>query len=214
MRMSHDAKEQALAGMRLLGTKKAGALAANIPIEKLNEEIKKSAVFKKRANEALTSGKFNLADNALDVIREYAYGDMIRECPICKGSGKTKKSVDGELGECKFCDGKGSVEVKTDRNKLTAAIALANAFIPGFRGATTVQGRIDHDVRVITAVPRPNYQIIEPEKKLLDKPSDNMLKLGKRTKKIEIRDEQGNYIGTKVETVEDVIEGEVIKESE
>ncbi len=36
--MSHDSKEQALTGMRLLGTKKAGALAANIPIEKLNEE--------------------------------------------------------------------------------------------------------------------------------------------------------------------------------
>ena len=174
MRLSHDAKEQCLAGMRLLGTKKAGALAANIPIEKLNEEIKKSAVFRKRANEALTSGKSNLADNALEVISTYALNPP----------------------------------PKTDRNQLTAAIALANAFIPGFRGATTVQGRIDHDVRVITAVPRPNYQIIEPEKKLLDKPSNSMLKSGKRTKKVKIVDEQGNYIGT--QTVEEAIEGEVI----
>jgi hypothetical protein len=30
MRLNHDQKEQCLAGMRLLGTKKAGALAANI----------------------------------------------------------------------------------------------------------------------------------------------------------------------------------------
>jgi len=173
MRLNHDQKEQSLAGMRLLGTKKAGALAANITVEKLNEEIKKSAVFKKRANEALTSGKSNLADNALEVISTYALNPP----------------------------------PKTDRNQLTAAIALANAFIPGFRGATTVQGKIDHDVRVISAVPRPNYQIIEPEKKLLDKPSSNVLKSGKRTKKV-ITDEQGNYIGT--QTVEDVIEGEVI----
>ncbi len=174
MRLTHDAKEQALAGMRLLGTKKAGALAANIPIEKLNEEIKKSAVFKKRANEALASGKSNLADNALEVISTYALNPP----------------------------------PKTDRNQLTAAIALANAFIPGFRGATTVQGKIDHDVRVITAVPRPNYDIETTKIKVLDNPPKKMLQLGKRTKKIEILDKDGKYIGT--QTVEEAIEGEVI----
>ena len=50
---------------------------------------------------------------------------------------------------------------KTDRNVLTANIALANAYEPGFRGTTNVQGKIEHDVRVITAVPRPNYGQIE-----------------------------------------------------
>ena len=168
MRLNHDQKEQCLAGMRLLGTKKAGALAAQITVEKLNEEIKKSAVFKKRANEALTSGKSNLADNALEVISTYALNPP----------------------------------PKTDRNQLTAVIALANAFIPGFRGATTVQGNIDHNIRVITAVPRPNYEV-------LDNTPKKMLQSGKRTKKV-ITDEQGNYIGT--QTVEDVIEGEVISE--
>ncbi len=49
---------------------------------------------------------------------------------------------------------------KTDRNVLTANIALANWAQPGFRGVTTVQGRVDHDVRVITAVPRPKYDVI------------------------------------------------------
>jgi len=175
MRLSHDTKERILIGMRMLGTKKAGALAANITVEKLNEEIKKSAVFKKRANEALAIGKSSLADNALEVITTYALNPP----------------------------------PKTDRNQLTAAIALANAFIPGFRGATQVQGKIDHDVRVISAVPRPNYQIIEPEKKLLDNPSKSVLKSGKRNKKVKIVDQEGNYIGT--QTVEDVIEGEVIE---
>ena len=164
MRISHDKKEQILAGMRLLGTKKAGALAADIPVEALNAEIKKSAVFRKRVNEALQMGKSSLADNALEVITNYALNPP----------------------------------PKTDRNQLTAAIALANAFIPGFRGATTVQGRIDHAVRVITAVPRPNYQIPAEEPKRL-----------KAVKTI-IKDEDGNYIGTKSETVEDVIEGEVV----
>src|SRR3990167_2024133 len=160
-RISHYQKEQALAGMRLLGTKKAGALAAGLSIDVLNAELKKSAVFRKRANEALTSGKSSLADNALEVITNYALNPP----------------------------------PKPDRNQLTAAIALANAFIPGFRGSTTVQGRIDHDVRVITAVPRPNYPITVEEPK----------KLSMKTVKTIIKDQDGNYLGTKSETVEDVI---------
>ncbi len=62
---------------------------------------------------------------------------------------------------------------KTDRNVLTANIALANAYEPGFRGTTTIQGRIDYDIRVISAVPRPKYGITEPPKKLLGKGKDN-----------------------------------------
>jgi len=164
MRISHDQKEQILAGMRLLGTKKAGALAAGLTVESLNAEIKKSAVFRKRANEALTSGKSSLADNALEVITNYALNPP----------------------------------PKTDRNQLTAAIALANAFIPGFRGATTVQGRIEHDVRVITAVPRPKYDELPLPKITIEAPK-------KKTVKTKILDETGKYIGTKAETVEEAM---------
>jgi len=89
---------------------------------------------------------------------------------------------------------------KTDRNQLTAAIALANAFIPGFRGAQTVQGKIDHDVRVITAIPRPKYDELPAPKVQIEEPK----------KRVEIRDEQGNYIGSKYESVEEAIEGEVV----
>ena len=158
MRISHDQKEQSLAGMRLLGTKKAGALAAGLTLDKLNAEIKKSAIFRKRVSEALTFGKSNLADNALEVITNYALNPP----------------------------------AKTDRNRLTAAIALCNAFIPGFRGAATIQGRIAHEFRVITGVPRPNYDQLEAPKKTI--------------KRI-IKDENGNYLGTKTEE----IEGEVIE---
>jgi len=175
-RINADQKNEAVEAIKINGTMKAGAAAAGVTVRTLNEEMRRSAIFKRRILEAREEGKRNVADNAIDRIKEYAFNPPL----------------------------------KTDRNVLTAAIALANAYEPGFRGTTTVQGKIDHDVRVITAVPRPNYQIIEPEKKLLDKPSKSMLKSGK--KKVKIVDQEGNYIGT--QTVEEAIEGEVIKESE
>ncbi len=109
-----------------------------------------------------------------------------------------------------YIDGK--VE-KTDRNRLTAALAWLNWKQPGFRGTTKVEGRIDYDVRVITAVPRPKYdEIPSSEFKLVEAPKEPP----KKTVKTEIRDENGNIIAIKRETVEDVIEGVAIevKESE
>ncbi len=180
MRITHDAKETAIEAIKVNGTMKAGAEAAGVSVRTLNEEMRRSAIFKRRVLEAREEGKRNVADNAIDRIKEYAFNPPL----------------------------------KTDRNVLTAAIALANAYEPGFRGTTNVQGKIEHDVRVITAVPRPNYniEITKPEIKALDKPPDKMLKSGKRTKKVKILDKDGHYIGT--QTVEEAIEGEVIKESE
>ena len=62
---------------------------------------------------------------------------------------------------------------KTDRNVLTANIALANAYEPGFRGTTTIQGKVEHDVRVITAVPRPKY-IDAPKVKVITEKSQSV----------------------------------------
>ncbi len=162
-----DQKETAIETIRIHGTMKAGAKAAGVSVSTLNEEMRRSAIFKRRILEAREEGKRNVADNAIDRIKEYAFNPP----------------------------------PKTDRNVLTAAIALANAYEPGFRGTTTIQGKIDHDVRVITAVPRPNYEVIDNTPK-------KMLKSGKK----EIRDENGNLIA--VQSVEEAIEGEVIKESE
>jgi len=113
------------------------------------------------------------------VIKRYAYGDLTIICEDCEGAGKDE---DGK--RCKTCKGKGKIKEKTDRNRLTAAIALANAYELGFRGQTQVGGKIEHDVRVISAVPRPNYEIETSNKKQL-----------------------------KAGTVKDVIEGEVINDS-
>ncbi len=76
--------------------------------------------------------------------------------------------------------------IKTDRNRLTAAIALLNAYEPGFKGQTTVQGRIEHDVRVITAVPRPQYELPESQKvKIRLEDKNGLIALGKEVKQDE-----------------------------
>ena len=95
--------------------------------------------------------------------------------------------------------------IKTDRNRLTAAIALLNAYEPGFKGVTTSKVTLDHNVRVITGVPRPNY---------IESPSVKELEAPKKTVKTKILDKKGNLLAIKSETVEDIIEGEVIKEGE
>lgn len=180
MRINSDQKEACLDAIRTHGTMKEGAKAAGVTVRTLNLEMNRSAMFKRRVLEAREEGKRNMADNAIDRIKEYAFNPPL----------------------------------KTDRNVLTAAIALANAYEPGFRGTTTVRGKIEHDVRVLTAVPRPKYDEISEADVIiheLDNPPKKMLKSGKRTKKVKIVDEQGNYIGT--QTVEDVIEGEVINDN-
>ena len=166
MRINADQKETAVETIRIHGTMKAGAEAAGVSVRTLNEEMRRSAIFKRRILEAREEGKRNIADNAIDRIKEYAFNPP----------------------------------AKTDRNVLTAAIALANAYEPGFRGTTTVQGKIDHDIRVITAVPRPKYELPAP-KITIDKPP-------KLKSKKKIYNDKGEYIGTQVE---EVIEGEIIK---
>ena len=165
--ITHDQKETAIEALRVHGTMQYASRIAGVSVRTLNEEMKRSEVFKRRVIEARTEGKVNIADKAIELIKSYAYGEN---------------------------------EEKTDRNRLTAAIALANAYEPGFRGTSQVQGRIEHDVRVITGVPRPNYQITVEEPK----------RLPMKTIKTVIKDKDGNYVGTKSETVEDVIEGVVI----
>ncbi len=158
--ITEEEKELAIAAVKEQGTMLAGAKAAGVIVRTLNNEMNRSAIFKRRILEAREEGYRNIADRAIEMIKSYASGEVL----------------------------------KTDRNVLTANIALANWAQPGFRGQTVVRGRIEHDVRVITAVPRPNYNVQVEAKdalKQLDKPKEKAHN-----------------------TVEDVIEGEVIKEGE
>lgn len=52
----------------------------------------------------------------------------------------------------------GSEANKDARSRLTANIVLANWTVPGFRGETRLTGKIQHDIQVKTAVPRPSYK--------------------------------------------------------
>lgn len=166
-KINHDVKESAIDALRYHGTMQYASKICGVSVRTLNEEMRRSEVFKRRVLEARAEGKTNIADRAIELIKSYAFGEN---------------------------------EEKTDRNRLTAAMALANAYEPGFRGTTQVQGRIEHDVKVITAVPRPKYlpegkevKVIEvtknKSKKLLDKPKKKVYN-----------------------TVEEVIEGEITNE--
>ena len=166
--LTNDIKEQIINSIWVNGTLEA-ATSEDITMELIQEEMKRSAVFKKRIRKALEESKGMLIDEARALVRDYMRGKFI----------------------------------KTDRNRLTAAIALLNAYEPGFKGVTTLKGSVDHNVRVITAVPRPNY---------IDSPSVKVIEAPKKTVKTRILDGDGNLLAIKNETVEDAIEGEVIRD--
>ena len=135
-KINHDIKETCIAALREQGTMQYASRICGISVRTLNEEMRRSEIFKRKVLEARAEGKVNIADRAIELIKAYAYGEN---------------------------------KEKTDRNRLTAAIALANAYEPGFRGQTIIQGRVEHNIRVTSAVPRPNYDELEPPKvKVLD----------------------------------------------
>ncbi len=127
-----EQKKKALEAIREHGTMNAGATAAGVSRRTLNEEMNRSAVFKKRVLEAREEGHRNMADDAIQLIKDYADGKFDKK--------------------------------ETDRNRLTAAIAIANWAEPGFRGTTMIQGKIEHAIKVITGVPRPHYKELDSPK--------------------------------------------------
>ena len=127
MKITHDQKETALEILRARGTMKKAAEIVGVDVKTLNNEMNRSAVFKKRVHEAREEGVSTLGDRAVAGIEELAFPVDI-------------------------------TTVRDIRAVLTARIALANAFVPGFRGSTTIQGKVEHIFpQVKTAIPRPNY---------------------------------------------------------
>jgi hypothetical protein len=126
IRMTPEQKRVAIKTLEEHGTDVAAAKAAGVTMWTFRHEKKRSAIFRKRANEARDTGKTHVGDSALAMLEHIAF---------------SKEYADPRYSKA----------------RLTANIALANAFIPGFKGTTTIQGHVDHDVRVITAIPRPRY---------------------------------------------------------
>ena len=144
-KINHEVKEAAIEALRYHGTMAYASKIVGVSVRTLNEEMRRSEIFKKRVLEARVEGKANIADRAIELIKTYAFGEN---------------------------------EEKTDRNRLTAAMALANAYEPGFRGVQQIQGKVQHDVNVISAVPRPKY--IEDKKVIENKPVKGIDKPKKR----------------------------------
>ena len=91
---------------------------------------------------------------------------------------------------------------KTDRNVLTAAIALANAYLPNFKGTSKVEGKIEHDVKVISSVPRPDYKQLETKVTVSKEDKDKLKELN-----------SGKPITSIDQAVNEVVEGEIVNEN-
>ncbi len=96
---------------------------------------------------------------------------------------------------------------KTDRNAVTSAIAALNAYEPGFKGTSKVEGTISHDIRVITGIPRPKYPEIT-----VDKPENKTYNIDKEKLKLLNQGASAEKINSVDKAVDNVIEGEVINE--
>ncbi len=78
---------------------------------------------------------------------------------------------------------------KDVRSRLTANIAIANWAVSGFRGTTQVAGKIVHEIKVRTGIPRPKYDVtIEPTEE--DKETLKKLNEGKPIKRIDEKKEE------------------------
>ena len=123
IRISQEQKETALIALKEYGTMKKAALIAGVSIVTLNQEMKRSPIFEKMVLDARKEGKRRVADEAVQNIRECAFG-----------------------------------EKELNRIQLIANIALANAYAEGFK-TQVVEQHIEGQIRVITAVPRPHYNV-------------------------------------------------------
>ena len=151
-----------------------------------------------------------VAELNLEIKRSKIFRQQVKEAAA---EGNVNLSDKGKLLLANYIEG---LVEKTDRNALTAAIASLNAYEPGFKGTTTVQGRIEHDVRVITAVPRPKYTEVEtPKVKVLESgPTVEDQKKFDEAEKKKLDAVMWDKPTNKVGTVEQVIEGEVLNETE
>ncbi len=78
----------------------------------------------------------------------------------------------------------GSTENKDVRSRLTANLSVANYAIPGFRGETKVTGKIEHDIKVISPVPRPKYDELSLPKVVIESPEVKELPPKKKKGKV------------------------------
>lgn len=122
-RITKDTKDVFIEELAACGVIKLAAQKAEISVPTIYNEMKRSDIFKRRVERAISEGRTKVGDSALENIIEIAH----------------------------------NLDPKAMKHRLTANIALANAFVDNFKGSTKVSGRVEHDVIVRTGIPRPNY---------------------------------------------------------
>ena len=146
-KITPELKQKAIKVYEETGLLTKVAEAIGVHVSTLRDEMKRSAVFRKKMVAAKEIGALVVGDKALQGIQDYADGKL--------SSGKS------------------------DRNQLTALIALANAYIPGFRGRTAVDHKVDGEIKITHRLPRPNYKEVkeEPKKRIPEPMKDNLIAL-------------------------------------
>lgn len=132
-----------------------------MPIRVMNHDEKETAIECIKVNGTLKSGALAAG------VSTYLLKQEITRSPIfARRIAEAKTNGMEEVGETAVKNIKwiASVENKDIRSRLTANLALANWAVPGFRGESKISGRIEHDIRVVSSVPRPIYKSIKVEK--------------------------------------------------
>ena len=140
----------------------SSALEVNMPRFVMNHDRKETAIEFVRARGTLKAGA-----NAAGVTYQTLRNEIKRSLIFAKRIAEALNDGKSEIGNPAIDN---IIKIASDanpdvRSRLTANLALANWAIPGFRGETRIGGKIEHDIRVTSAVPRPIYKEIEVEKK-------------------------------------------------
>jgi len=65
MKLNNEIKEQAIEALKERGTMQYASKVCGVSVRTLNDEMRRSEIFKRRVLEARTEGKQNIADTAL-----------------------------------------------------------------------------------------------------------------------------------------------------
>ena len=149
-------------------------------MKKITPELKQQAI---KVYEE--TGLLNKAAQAIDVHPRTLRDEMKRSNVFRKKMLAAKdihKIVRADMAYEKlfaYADGEFS-NGKSDRNQVTALLAILNAFEPGFRGKTTVDHKVSGTVKFRTSIPRPDYKEIEkkePKKRIVQPMESNLIAL-------------------------------------
>lgn len=123
--------------------------------KRMNHDQKETAIEWVRARGTLKAGA-EAAGVTYQTLRNEIKRSSIFEKRIREAQADGKSEIgDRAVENIKDLASEGNKDV---RSRLTANISLANWAVPGFRGESKRAVSVEHNIKVISAIPRPNYK--------------------------------------------------------